>query len=136
MRSHKPGIAFVVLLAVITACDSSAKGRELTGLYVMNKGQAADSLVLRNDSSYRRTYAKLNEAIVVDTGRWSAVNRDGTQQLELSNFLSRWRAETYPTANHSTPGWFVVVPTVRFGSRVRLDVDTDLGWAYVRQTSR
>ena len=135
MRPQQQSFAFGILLVAITACDVGIDARELTGLYVMNKGQAADSLVVRNDSTYRRVYASPNSPIVVDTRRWSAVNRDGTLQLELSNFPSRWRAETFPSVQLSTPGWFLVAPTRRFGASVRLVVDPDLGWAYVRQSA-
>jgi hypothetical protein len=123
---------FPTLFAVI-ACGAEVAPAELPGLYVMNKGRAADSLWLRSDGRYVHQYmGPGHAAAVVDSGAWQVEHRDELR-VTLSNFVERSLVETWPVDKPSLQPttWFTYTRRASSG-RPSLVVDDDLGWAFVR----
>jgi hypothetical protein len=119
------------LIVVIAACSRPATQDEALGTYAMNKGKARDTLVVYPNGTYARRYAVPGAAIVVDSGRWTWDTLKTEQSLTLEKFIPRWNDELYPPTR-ATPGVWPTRPERRFNGTVRIPVEGDLGWAYVR----
>lgn len=131
--------ASVLLLcaAIVTvACTRPAPPEAVPGTYVMNRGQAADTLVVLVDGRYWRRYVPPVGAAAVDTGRWEYDTMPGdAPRVSFARFPVRWQAETFPpdtTWRIGPPGWWPPEVEQTWRGQVRLPVDSDLGWAYER----
>jgi hypothetical protein len=100
----------------------------------MNQGRAADTLVVRADGSYWRRYVAPGQAPVTDSGRWAVERVTGEALIGFENFAPRWQSETFPGVP-GLPGarglWPVAAERTLAGT-VKLPVNDDLGWAYIR----
>jgi hypothetical protein len=97
----------------------------------MDRGRAADTLVVREDGTYRHRYVTSSATAVTDSGRWSINTLDGDRLITFAQFTPRWRTESSPSEARPT-GWWPVQAERTLGGTVRLPVDDDFGWAYVR----
>ena len=94
--------AFLVIGIVGLGCSRRAAPEDLPGTYVMNRGRAADTLVLEPDGRYIRRYVAPRTAPVTDTGTWSIESVTGEGRLALEGFPARWQVETSPEAGDGT----------------------------------
>jgi hypothetical protein len=135
MQPRSRGILAAALTAFGVGCGRPARPAEVPGTYVMDGGRAADTLVVRPGGTYLRRYAAPGRAPVTDSGTWSVVTGAGAGDLAFQGFVPSWRAETFPGPSEPGGGrghlWFVA-PKRGAGGGVRLPVNDDLGWAYVR----
>jgi hypothetical protein len=125
------------LLLAAAACSSWPIGpRDLPGTYVMNRGQAADTLVLLEQGTYRRVYRRSGDSPVIDTGTWSVDTVHKELVVTLQGFWQRWRAETEMGVMRRTVltsgTWRAPLERTLSGS-IKLIVDSDVEWAYVRR---
>jgi aminoglycoside 6'-N-acetyltransferase I len=127
----------LVLLLVSAACSEWPIGaRELPGTYVMNRGRAADTLILDRQGHFRRIYAMPDKPVVIDSGRWTVDTFHETVYVAFATFSQRWRAESdmgalprYPIA----AGPWRAPPERGFSGQIRLPVDPDLDWVYTQR---
>ena len=127
-------IALVLLGLPLNSCGRPVNPSDVPGAYVMNQGQAADTLVVAVDGQYRRVYAMPGSAPVIDTGHWTFDTADGRLAVTFAGFTPRWRAETFPSRPPVT-GYWLVEPE-RTASGIRFVVDDDDAWAYVQIRAR
>jgi aminoglycoside 6'-N-acetyltransferase I len=127
----------LVLLLVATACSAwPIDSRELPGTYVMNRGHAADTLILERGGHYRHVYALPDKPVAIDTGRWTVDTFHEEVYVAFERFWQRWRAESdmgallrYPI---SAGPWRATMERSLTG-RIRLPVDPDLDWVYTQR---
>jgi hypothetical protein len=126
-----------VLGLLAAGCGRQAALSEVPGTYVMNRGRAADTLFVRADGHYRRTYVYPGQQAVVDTGAWTVDTSGADIFVTFAGFLARWRAETDPPVLQAqlpaTRGYWATKPERTASGRVQIVVDPDDGWAYVRK---
>ena len=123
----------LALSAGAVACTRAVPPEEASGTYVMNRGRAADTLVVHAGGTYVRRYAAPGRVVVTDSGRWSIDHIGRERVIGFAAFTPRWRSETFPGAAPPAVGWWPVQPErAALGGEVRLPVSDDLGWAYVR----
>jgi len=120
--------ALAVLATMISACSRSVSPSELPGTYVMNRGQAADTIFVRSDGTYLRRLVLPGEAPVSDTGQWQLEPVAGEERIVFAKLRAKWPG----LREESPPGYWPVRTVLGAGGQVRLPVDEDLGWAYVR----
>jgi hypothetical protein len=130
-------VALVVVLAAAAACSElPIKVRDYAGTYVMNRGRAADTLILEAQGRYRRIYAMPGQTVAIDAGTWAADTFHGDVYIGFATFWPRWRSETDPSSLWRTPvvaAYWRALPKRAFTGRIRLEVDDDLDWAYVQR---
>jgi predicted GH43/DUF377 family glycosyl hydrolase len=127
----------VLLLFVTAACSEwPIHERDVAGTYVLNRGQAADTLMVGPEGRYRRVYAMPGQPVAVDTGRWTLETYHGDLVVRFSPFLQRWLAETNPSGLRRAPllpGTWLAPPHRTLTGRIQLVVDEDLAMVYVRR---
>ena len=134
---RKVNRATVALLFVAAACSEWPIGaRELPGTYVMNRGRAADTLILEREGQYRRIYAMPDKPVVIDTGRWTVDTFHKEVYVAFESFWQRWRAESDMGALRRFPisvGPWRAPQARTLSGRIQLAVDPDLDWAYTQR---
>jgi hypothetical protein len=119
------------LLVALAACSRPATKDEALGAYAMNKGKARDTLIVYPNGAYARRYAAPGAVMVVDSGRWIWNSIKTEQVLTFENFIPRWNDELYPPTRATPVNW-PTRPERRLGGTIKIPVEGDLGWAYVR----
>jgi hypothetical protein len=125
------------LLLLVAACSAwPINPRDVPGTYVMNRGRAADTLIVLQPGRYRRVYRMPGQPVIVDYGTWSVDRSRHQMVIKFATLWARWRAETEASSLRRSPlapvAWSVQ-PTRTLNGRVKLLVDEDLDWAYVRK---
>ena len=122
----------VVVLALLSACRGQVRPEEVPGTYALNKGAAADTLVLGSRGSYTHLFVPLGQAAVRDTGSWKAEATPTGLRLTMSGFSMHPRVpiDSQPPV---VRGFWVVDIGRTLGGRLRLPVDEDIGVYYVRR---
>ena len=108
----------------------------MPGTYVMNRGRAADTLILQANGHYRRIYAMPGQTVAVDTGAWSATTLHGDEWVTFTTFWPRWRAETETSTLYRFPlkaGPWQALPGRTLTGRLQMVVDEDIEWSYVQR---
>ena len=77
--------------ALLCGCEARARPEEVPGTYVMNRGRAADTLLVRPSGTYVRRHVAPGGALVVDSGSWSIEQTTGEQRVAFEGFPARWR---------------------------------------------
>ena len=125
--------AVVGTLLVATSCSRPVPPDAVPGTYVMNHGRAADTLVVRAGGTYVRRYAAPGQPLAIDSGTWHVDSLAGEQMLGFDRFATRWEAETPFASDRDTVPVLWLVSAKRDARRgVRLVVNDDLDWAYIR----
>jgi hypothetical protein len=119
------------VVVAIAACSRPATKDEALGAYAMNKGKAHDTLIVYPNGAYARRYKAPGAAIVVDSGHWTWDSNKTEHVLTFENFIPRWNDELYPPTR-ATPAIWRTRPERRLGGAIKIPVEGDLGWAYVR----
>jgi hypothetical protein len=119
-------ILLITIGVMMTACQPTAKEHEIVGSYRLNKGNASDSLELKSDGTFSRTYMSEFRRVERDTGRWQLTTERGQQRLVLTNFTPRWLQS--PKIPEQNGYWSTYIKTSR--GTVRIVVNADLGWRY------
>ena len=122
---------WLALTVVIAACSRPATKDEALGVDAMNNGKGHDTLIVYPNGVYARRYAVPGAPIVVDSGRWSWDSIKSERVLTFENFIPRWNDELYPPTRAAPVNWRTR-PERRLGGTIRIPVEGDLGWAYVR----
>ena len=117
----------------LASCSWTADLQDVPGTYVMNHGVARDTLVVRSDSTYQRTYLRPGAVAVIDRGRWGTSHIERDTYVSFDSFPVRWRTETSPN-EQPVAGVWPVIPERTITGKLKLVVDADLGWAYVQVT--
>jgi hypothetical protein len=123
-------------LLVTAACARSVPPEEVPGTYVMNRGKAADTLVVRADRMYVRRYAAPGRPMAIDSGTWSPDHVGSSPMLGFQGFPMRWEVETSPDGRDTARVLWLVSAQRDARGGVRLLVDEDLDWAYIRVAAR
>jgi hypothetical protein len=116
----------------LTACTRPADVRDVPGTYVMNRGRAADTLIVGADRRYRRVYVAPGQAAAIDTGGWSVDTVGDRVFVTFEHFSSRWRADLGLEPSRVV-GYWPVEPERTLDGLIRLVVNSDLGLAYVQR---
>ena len=124
--------ALPVTAVILASCSVPASLDWVPGTYVMNRGRAADTLVVRANHSYERRYAMPGAAAVIDHGAWSVDTIEEHRYVTFEPFVARWKAETDPTGTAPTSGFWPVQPERTMTGAIVLNVNSDLGWEYRR----
>ena len=132
----RPGRSLLTMLVLASAaCGRRARPDEVPGTYVMNRGRAADTLVVRPGGTYLRRYVAPGGAPATDSGAWSVDTATGEGRIVFEGFVARWRGEVFPglpDPGGGRGGLWAVAAERPPGGGVRLPVNDDVGWAYVR----
>jgi hypothetical protein len=128
-------LAALPLLA--TACLAwPVSPRDVPGTYVMNRGRAADTLIVLPQGRYRRAYHLPGQPAVVDSGAWAINGSRRPMVVTFFGMWMRWRSETEASTllrSPLVPAVWSMEPTRTFNGRMKFLVDEDLDWAYVRR---
>ncbi|MFN2570406.1 MAG: hypothetical protein ABR537_02170 [Gemmatimonadales bacterium] len=128
--------ALCALLAAAGCSSWPINLREVPGTYVMNRGRAADTLVIQPQGRYVHMYRAPGQPVVVDVGAWSIDTIHKQAVVTLHGFWQRWRTETEASEllrHPLAPGLWQVTPQRDALGRLRLMVDEDIEWLYVRR---
>jgi hypothetical protein len=130
-------LARLAALIVVAACSEwPISARDVPGTYVMNRGRAADTLIVLPHGRYRHIYAMPGQRVVIDSGTWLVNQAPHQVAVRFSTLWARWRNETdgsYLRRSLLTPmSWSVEVSRTLSG-RIRMYADENLDWAYVRR---
>lgn len=129
-----------LLLLITAACSQwPIHERDLTGTYVMNRGRAADTLMVQPHGRYRHVYAMPGQPVTVDSGSWVADTFHGDAVVRFSQFWQRWQGEmdaSWVRRSPLKPGEWMAHPDRKFNGRLRFVVDETLAWAYVQTSGR
>jgi len=125
------------LFLLVAACSAwPINPRDVPGTYVMNRGRAADTLIVLQQGRYRRVYRMPGQPVSIDSGTWSVDRSRRQMVIKFAALWPRWRAETEASSLRRSPlapvAWSVEL-TRTLGGRVKFFVDEDLDWAYVRK---
>lgn len=128
-------LATLVVVLAVACSELPINPRDVPGTYVMNRGRAADTLIVLPQGRYRRVYAMPGQPVVIDSGTWS-IGRSGHQMVVKFGALSpRWETETEASARRRSPplasaSWSTE-PTRTLSGKMKLWVDEFLDWAYI-----
>jgi hypothetical protein len=131
-------VTLVLLACTLSGCSMPRDMKDIAGTYVMHAKWAADTLRLRTDGRYVRTYHKEQEPIATDSGRWFLSR--SRRLVALRDFPKRW-AFVHDLMN-DRKGLALLQPTTlaltiersRLG-KMRLGWHTQFGWWYDRLSS-
>lgn len=127
-------VGAALVLTLFAGCaEPLERPEEVTGTYVMDGGAARDELTVRADGRYVRSYALPGETAVVDSGTWEIERSSGEPRIVFSDFAPRWRAQAFPDVPMRRGYWSTYAERSA-GGTVRINVNEDLGLAYVRKT--
>jgi hypothetical protein len=115
---------------LVAACNSPASIDWVPGTYVMNRGSAADTLIVRLNHTYERRYVLPGSAAVIDRGAWSVDTLAGEQYVVFEPFWARWHAET--GGSPPTGGFWPVQPERTITGAIVLRVSEDEDREYRR----
>lgn len=87
--ARRRGVVAAFLGAGIWACSRPNNVAGIAGTYVMHITVTADTLVLRKDGRYVRSYRAPGEAAVIDSGGWF-LSKNG-RLVGLRDYPKRWR---------------------------------------------
>ncbi|CAN5521105.1 hypothetical protein BH09GEM1_BH09GEM1_25070 [soil metagenome] len=133
------GIALALVMCAPSACSLPKDMNDVAGTYVMHQRWAADTIRLRADGHYVRTFQRDHETAARDSGRWFlSKNR---RLVALRDFPKRW-----PFVHDlmtDAKGLALLQPTTlaltiersRLGKR-RLGWHSQFGWWYDRLSNR
>ena len=135
MQRHVAPLLALAIVTTVTACARPVGSSELAGTYVMNRGHAADTLILRPDGQYRRIFVVPGRGPAIDAGKWETWGSGRELSIVLSDFVPRWRVEMGPpgTQMDSIPRGYSVLEPERTGGVIQFVVDPDYDWAYVQR---
>lgn len=133
MRHH--GLVFALLACSALACSAPRSMSDVAGTYVMHQKWAADTLWLKANGTYRRSYHAIREPVVSDTGRWFlSRNR---KLVALRDFPKRWPF-VHDLMNDRSGRALVQPSTLAFTvehsrvGKLRLGWHSTFGWWYDR----
>src|SRR4051812_49949639 len=87
-------LRLLMFVLVATACAAwPIDERAIPGTYVMNRGRAADTLMVGSHGRYRRVYALQGEPVAIDSGTWTYDTYHGDVVVRFSSFWQRWQNE-------------------------------------------
>lgn len=124
--------ALPLTAVILAACTVPASLDSVPGMYVMNRGRAADTLVVRANHTYERRYALPGSAAVIDHGAWSVDTIETDTYVTFERFVARWEAETDPSGRAPQRAFWPVQPERTMSGAIVLTVNSDLGWEYRR----
>ena len=133
------GAGLALLTYTLSACSPPKDMKDIAGTYVMHAKWAADTIRLKADGRYVRTYHKDQEPTATDSGKWFlSRNR---HDVALRDFPKRW-AFVHDRMN-DRKGSALLQPTTlaltiersRLG-KMRLRWHSQFGWWYDRLPSK
>ena len=140
MYQHLTKLSRRTLLAaalVASSCRRSVPPDAVPGTYVMNHGRAGDTLLVRAGGTYVRRYTAPGQPLAIDSGTWSVDTLLNDGMLGFNSFLTRWDAEVpFASGRDIFRGLWLTIAQRDFRGSVRLIVDDDLDWAYVRSADQ
>lgn len=128
IRSARRTLPVAVL--ILAACNVPVSQDRVPGTYVMNRGRAADTLMIRANHSYERRYSLPGSTTHVDRGTWSFDSLRAERYITFDSFPPRWHAETRPRSWQDSRGFWPVMPERTITGGIVLGVDPDLDWEY------
>lgn len=125
----KPLMLLLGLAATpILACNRDIRFGDVLGSYALNKGDAIDVVELRADSTYSHEITPRAGSANVERGAWTLEDR----RIIFTDFLMRAPKEGEGGTPQVRGIWPASVDRDMRG-RLRLVVNDDLGWYYVRK---
>jgi hypothetical protein len=131
-------LVIVIVTCSVSACSAPKDMNAVAGTYVMHQHWTADTLWLKANGTYVRSYHAKNEPLVKDTGRWFLSRNH--RLVALRDFPKRW-AFVHDLMN-DRKGVALLQPTTlaltvertRLG-KLRLGWHSTFGWWYDRIAS-
>ena len=126
-------------IGAAVGCDRPIESAELTGTYVLEGVAASDTINVSSGHRYVHAFRAIDGAVVRDSGEWSFKQLDGTR-LVFHQFrqgvLERLDRRVSPVADSNEPAneWVALVERDLSG-RLRIVVNADLGWSYVKRNN-
>lgn len=136
---RRPPLALALLACSLSGCSLPNDMKSISGTYVMHAKWAADTIRLKANGHYVRTYHKDQEPLATDSGKWFlSRNR---HYVALRDFPKRW-AFVHDRMN-DRKGIALLQPTTlaltiersRLG-KMRLGWHSQFGWWYDRLSSK
>lgn len=126
----------LTLLCISLGCDRNEVPVRFGqgGHFELNQGRARDVIDIYPNGTFIHTFALPSQALQADSGVWSVLDLDGArvQFEEFRSFSSAERDGLEPGSGSPTPGVFAALVMETRGGTIKLVVDQDLGWEYVR----
>lgn len=129
-------IRVLVVLLLLSGCGS-ADVESLSGTYVMHQTWNADTIVLRPDGRYVRSFRSQSAPSAVDSGAWRVTKNQ--KMIALHALPRRWQwvhdcmgiAPEKCTAMNEPNGLTLTIERSWYGAR-RLGWHSAFGWYYSR----
>ena len=132
VRRALPLVGIAAMLLV--GCKQRLAHDDLVGTYRLNRPGAEDVLVLNGGGRYVHRFTPADGSTSADSSTWTLEEHDGEQRIVFSDFLMRAPKEDDTTRTQVRGFWAALVSPARSGD-VRLLVNDDLGWYYVREAA-
>ncbi len=121
----------LALPIALLACSRPAL--PFAGRYVLERGNARDTLVLLPNGTYHHTTAFIDQRVLADSGTWRITTVDGQQRLQIN----RWVLWATPDSQQQIFGadagtWYPRVDTLADGAlSLRLSLDGTGGFVAI-----
>lgn len=126
-------LTYVCLLAfaVSIGCTKTIDRSMVIGRYYANHKKGVDSLELKSDGTYAYSYKALEGKEFSNTDKWEFEYVGGKPTITFSQFMFG-----LPGYGSPKPGfWSVEVQKTFWRGEIRLCIDPDLGYFYVKEKS-
>lgn len=120
------------LALFVAACDRTPRMGDVVGTYRLNRGDATDVIEIRDDSTYLHSVQSSRGDTIADSGKWTLEDTRGTWRVIFMDFLMRAPKEGQAGTLQVRGIWPATLGHDLRG-RMRLTVNDDLGWYYVRE---
>jgi hypothetical protein len=116
----------------LAGCGSSPHVKDVVGTYKLNRGEESDIIEVRNDSTYVHTLRPRGGEVATESGKWTLEEHGGEQRVIFTHFLMRAPKEGLAGTAQVRGIWPATIGR-NIRGRIRLTVNDDFGWYYVRE---
>jgi hypothetical protein len=120
---------FFLAFVATTGCGKAIDRSMVVGIYYANHKKGVDSLEVKTDGTYEYHYKAPDGKEFRNTNRWEFEYSEGKPMITFLDFTF-----ALPGYGSKKPGfWIVEVQKSFWGSKLRLCIDPDLNYYYVKQ---
>lgn len=125
-RALMPLLLGVIISAA--ACSPNVGPRAVLGRYVANHNKGLDVIELKQDGTYAYVYRPTQGEEFRNAGRWTFYYKDEAPRITFRDFV--FGLKSYGGLD---PGYWDVEVERSWDGRLRLALDADLNYYYVKQ---
>lgn len=113
------------------SCSPQVQTENVVGTYLSNHGHGVETLTLHPTGRYTLVHKEGGKIVLQNEGQWALEKDDrGNARLSFERYVFGYRdRDPFPDGD---PGYWLVTVDQTWSGKLKLPVDPDLGYAYVK----